>query len=302
MHIAAARGLPWLIVFFKETHGMDVNAPNARGRTPLHIAALEHQEQVAWLLSNWAKDIDVRDNERMTPLHFAALATNYRIVKHFLMSGASRSAEDDQQMTPSDIALLVKSTDLVKMLKEPSCWSVCNPIKPPVKPVKKTLRMYVLFHFLFFLRYALVFLFILPGTSQEYLYASIVLIVLNTLLYEFVSNINPGYVERDPTENLLVPCTQFLYSKYNAESVCPTCQTKRHTSTRHCQHCNKCVRKFDHHCPWINNCVGARNRSLFAVFITVLMMDFVYHCVLGVLGKLYVRLCRDANTRQRCVP
>ena len=29
--------------------------------------------------------------------------------------------------------------------------------------------------------------------------------------------------------------------------------------TLHCTVCNKCVRHFDHHCRWLNNCIGSHN-------------------------------------------
>ncbi len=44
--------------------------------------------------------------------------------------------------------------------------------------------------------------------------------------------------------------------------------------TKHCRRCNVCVDKFDHHCKWINNCVGAKNYKKF-IWMIVLALAFM---------------------------
>ena len=53
----------------------------------------------------------------------------------------------------------------------------------------------------------------------------------------------------------------------------------------HCLLCQECVMNMDHHCPWINNCVGFNNHRYFLLFIWWLWMGGLFLTVCVWLAK-----------------
>ncbi|XP_066507723.1 palmitoyltransferase ZDHHC20-A isoform X2 [Hoplias malabaricus] len=57
---------------------------------------------------------------------------------------------------------------------------------------------------------------------------------------------------------------------------CDYCQLIKPDRCHHCSTCDQCVLKMDHHCPWVNNCVGFSNYKFFVLFLAYSMLYCVF--------------------------
>lgn len=95
-----------------------------------------------------------------------------------------------------------------------------------------------------------------------------VLFLLHVLTHLAVLLLDPADPEvRARPARVVVP--EFDRSKHRhviENGRCHLCNiTTRCRRTKHCSICNKCVPRFDHHCKWLNNCIGGRNYPAFLV-------------------------------------
>lgn len=67
------------------------------------------------------------------------------------------------------------------------------------------------------------------------------------------------------------------------EGFCHLCSIRTSSSrTKHCSACNKCVQRFDHHCKWLNHCVGGRNYAPFLMCVSTAVAAAVLVAILAV--------------------
>ncbi|XP_032173113.1 palmitoyltransferase ZDHHC3 isoform X1 [Neovison vison] len=115
-----------------------------------------------------------------------------------------------------------------------------------------------------------VVLFVMLIPSRDYVYSIINGIVFNLLAFLALAShcramlTDPGAVPKGNAtkefiESLQLKPGQVVYK-------CPKCCSIKPDRAHHCSVCKRCIRKMDHHCPWVNNCVGENNQKYFVLF------------------------------------
>jgi len=144
------------------------------------------------------------------------------------------------------LGLIIVASGLFHAFTSPYLWTEVSPVLPLLAAYTSTLCA------IFLLRTALMDPGIVPKGTEGEIKES---------------------VERDPGAGHHPPRTMDVQVKHKSFQLkfCDTCQMYRPPRASHCSSCNNCVDGFDHHCPWVGNCIGRRNYRYFLGFVTTLL-------------------------------
>lgn len=123
-------------------------------------------------------------------------------------------------------------------------------------------------------------------------YAFAVVLALANLFYLVTSCKDPGYLEKTSgtfkTHNFSIYGHLKNTEQLNYFNTCIYCEKLRKLELRskHCRTCQRCVKDFDHHCPWLGTCIGSGNAGPYFAFILLMQVE------LGMLLVTNVMLAR----------
>lgn len=273
MHLAA-KSDQILILSWLRNKAFDAQCLDNEDNTPLHYAALHCCEFASAVLLSWKVDVNMLNKRNESPLLLAVQSGSHRIIRSLLLRGADVNCKDSEGKTPLVIASEKGNLEIVALIKPPGLLSLCG-IKPPQRPIKfKRMLMSIYVLLLATGIFSMVYVFEIYDLFYE------ILTVLELVFLVLACCKDPGYIKKNH-EHMLFELTKST----ECYQICPECVIKRPPRSRHCQCCNKCVEKFDHHCPWINNCIGGRNLGLFYCFL-IITLTFI--CYSGYLSLMFI--------------
>ena len=321
MHMAAEGDKPNMLIYFKEKYGFSVNDRDYPGNTPLHWACHMAAENSINFLLSWVNDINILDRKGQTPLHLGIYYLRPKLIKKLLRKGADVNLKDFSGRSVMDILndpkLKVQNfKHVLRVIHNNEQFKLCvypnenkdkdnkNNYKELFNGFNNDLKeqlidknnnnkeedssksyltyqrifnsvMFVCLHFFFEL---LILLFILPKINIHiYFMAFWILIIALFVSFFFANKSDPGFLEAKDNLTWL----QMVEQKIHINEYCPYCRVKKTNKVKHCHVCKKCVSGFDHHCNWIDNCVGEKNKNKFLVFVSITLLNLVFNFCLG---------------------
>ncbi|XP_030013571.1 palmitoyltransferase ZDHHC3-A isoform X3 [Sphaeramia orbicularis] len=151
----------------------------------------------------------------------------------------------------------------------------------------------------FYAEFVVLFVMLLPSKNLTYsivngtLFNTLAFLALASHLRAMCTDpgaVPKGNATKEYIESLQLKPGQVVYK-------CPKCCSIKPDRAHHCSVCKRCIRKMDHHCPWVNNCVGENNQKYFVLFTMYIALISLHALIMVVFHFLYC--FEDDWTRNR---
>ncbi|CAL5400457.1 unnamed protein product [Camellia sinensis] len=285
-HVAAQYGQTAFLYHIVTKWNADPDVPDNDGRSPLHWAAYKGFADCIRLLLFLDAYRGRQDKEGCTPLHWAAIRGNLEACTVLVQAGKKEDlmVTDNTGLTPAQLAsdknhrqvafflgnarrLLDRRCDgnsrlgrLSKLGLAPFLWCI----------IFLLLVTYI---------HAVIMASNLPKLTAGFAllaWLGVLLATAGLVLFYRCSSKDPGFIRmnvhdsqsvKDDEPLLKIEINNPALLAGNWSQLCATCKIVRPLRAKHCSTCDRCVEQFDHHCPWVSNCIGKKNKWDFFLFL-----------------------------------
>ncbi|KAL7586252.1 protein S-acyltransferase 24 [Lactuca sativa] len=287
-HVAAQYGQTALLYHIVTKWNADPDLPDNDGRSPLHWAAYKGFADCIRLLLFLDAYRGRQDKEGCTPLHWAAIRGNLEACTVLVQAGKKEDlmVTDNTGLTPAQLASDKNHRQVAFFLGNArrmldKRWDGNSTIGKLSKLGLAPALLCVIFVLILTYINSVIMAPNLPkmtAVSALIAWIAVLLASAGLVLFYRCSCKDPGYVKtnrhdsqsmKDDEPLLKIELGDPALLAGNWSQLCATCKIVRPVRSKHCSTCDRCVEQFDHHCPWVSNCIGKKNKRDFLGFLVL---------------------------------
>ncbi|KAL0340464.1 UNVERIFIED_CONTAM: protein S-acyltransferase 24 [Sesamum radiatum] len=270
-----------------ESEGCSVSEPDALGYYALQWAALNNRSAAAQYIIEHGGDINARDHTGQTALHWSAVRGAIQAAELLLQEGARVSAADFNGYQTTHVAAQYGQTAFLCHIV--TKWNADPDV--PDNDGRSPLHWAAYKGFADCIR-LLLYLNAYRGRQDKeasnlprltagfglFAWMGVFFATVGLVLFYRCSSKDPGYIRmnihdsanmKDDEPLLKIEINNPALLAGNWAQLCATCKIVRPLRAKHCSTCDRCVEQFDHHCPWVSNCIGKKNKWDFFLFLVL---------------------------------
>ncbi|ERN14295.1 hypothetical protein AMTR_s00033p00182370 [Amborella trichopoda] len=285
-HVAAQYGQTAFLYHIVMKWNADADIPDNDGRSPLHWAAYKGFADCIRLLLFLDAFRGRQDKEGCTPLHWAAIRGNLEACTVLVQAGRKEDllATDNTGFTPAQLASDKGHRQVAFFLANAKRVfdNRCDGNGHLGKVSKLGLAPMLWCSIIILLAtyvHSVISASNFPKLTAAFgLFAwlGVFLATAGLITFYRCSRKDPGYITsnahdsqnpKDEQPLLKTELSNPALLAGNWSQLCSTCKIVRPLRSKHCSTCNRCVEQFDHHCPWVSNCIGKKNKWDFFMFL-----------------------------------
>lgn len=118
--------------------------------------------------------------------------------------------------------------------------------------------------FTFLIGLLVCFIYIMAAGTPIYLQCFAVSVYVTSIVsYSLAAFKNPG---------IILSPWELEMEEGNSSQICKICKVATEPGSAHCDDCQVCIRKHDHHCPFTGKCIGSGNTIPFHIFLLTIFL------------------------------